>query len=248
MSHVAAGQPEELHPDIAALAARSELGGHRATYLPRRLGNGWVAAMIVMIVAGLFLVIPGIYFLVFMLRSARFSKTAAAKRVHFFEHGMLVVDPTRPVDVFRWDTMSVLQEIINQNGQLLYTYTLTRPDQTTVKLTNFYEHPRLWGHIIQQEITNAQLPPALAAGERGQPLQFGDITLTVHGVATAKRAMVAWHDIQELSVRNGWVFLRKAGKTLSWSSTPIAKIPNFFLFLALVDHYRGQSASALPPR
>jgi hypothetical protein len=245
MSEIAPGYPENLPQDIVALAAQAGLGGHRATYVPKRLGPGMLSLSAVMIVIGLFLfVLPGIYFLMIMLRAPNFSRTAATTRLHLFEYGLVVVHAPGVGEAFRWDSMSVLQQITNRNGQLYYLYTLARQDGSTVKLTGSYAHPHQWGSTIQQEITRAQLPAALAMGKRGEAVVFGDLVLSPDGLATAKRGMVSWHEIQDIKVNNGWVFIKRAGKLTSWSNTPVAKIPNFFLFLALAEQYYGRNRSA----
>jgi hypothetical protein len=193
-------------------------------------------------------ILPGIYFIVMMSRQPNFSRKQAAKRLHLFEHGLLVADHAGPVDAFRWDSMSVLQEIVERyaNGAYVgtvYVYTLTRHDGSILKLTHFYADPQQWGAIIQQEITRAQAPAALAALERGQTLQFGDLSVSAGGVATAKRGGVGWHEIQEVNVKNGVLFLKKSGKRLPWSNTQVSKIPNFFIFLAIAQRFQGGEGS-----
>jgi hypothetical protein len=68
--------------------------------------------------------------------------------------------------------------------------------------------------------------------------------MTIGGIATTKRGAVQWSEIQKIEVQNGVVFLSKAGKRLAWSNTPVAKIPNFFLFLTVVDHLRQNHRSS----
>lgn len=78
--------------------------------------------------------------------------------------------------------------------------------------------------------------------EKGQQRTFGDISLNRGGVATRKRGAVTWREIEDVRVDNGVLAPRKSGKWLSWSSKWVKDIPNFCLFLALVDHLRRSAA------
>ena len=39
-----------------------------------------------------------------------------------------------------------------------------------------------------------------------------------------------------IQVNLGRVMVRKEGKLLNWSNVPVAKIPNIFVFMALLDY------------
>ncbi|GAA2739862.1 MULTISPECIES: DUF6585 family protein [Kitasatospora] len=241
---------ERLPEAVEALAAAHGLGPHRETFLPKRQGVLWMAGMVFFVLLGLLLfVLPGLFFGYLLLQSPNVSRKKAAHRLHFFEYGLVVADHTGPVEAFRWDSMAVLQQITRRyaNGVYVgttYLYTLYKQDGSTLKLTNFFANPERWGLIIQHAITNSQLPGVLAALGNGETVRFGDIAVTTGGVATPKRGSVAWSEIQRFEIKNGVVFLAKAGKLLAWSNTPVAKIPNFFLFLATVDRLRQLNAAA----
>ncbi|MBT2407113.1 MULTISPECIES: DUF6585 family protein [unclassified Streptomyces] len=248
MARAAAPVAQEQIPDaVASLAAAHELGQHRETFLPQRMGTGRMAGLILFTVLGLAcFILPGLVFVRILMQTPNLSGKQAAKRIHLFEHGLIVADHTGPAAAFRWDSMTALQQITERyaNGVYVgtsYLYTLFRPDGSTLKLTNFYADPDRWGTAIQHEITQAQLPGVIASLEQGATVRFGDIAMTKGGIATAKRGAVQWNEIQKIEVKNGTVFLAKAGKLLSWSNTPVAKIPNFFLFLTIVDHLRNGS-------
>ncbi|AWZ06975.1 MULTISPECIES: DUF6585 family protein [unclassified Streptomyces] len=232
---------EPIPDSVASLAAAQGLGLHRETFLPQRLPAWRVAGLFLFAIFGLAcFVLPGLMFVWLLAQSPNLSRKQAAKRIHLFEDGLIVADGTGPVSGFRWDSMTVLQQITRRyaNGVYVgtsYVYTLFRQDGSPVKLTNFYADPDRWGTAIQNEITRAQLPGAITALEQGATLHFGDISLTRDGIATAKRGGLHWGEIQKIEIKDGAVFVAKAGKLLSWSNTPVAKIPNFFLFLAAVD-------------
>ncbi|MFJ5922798.1 DUF6585 family protein [Kitasatospora sp. NPDC092948] len=235
-------QPSE---EVAALAAGQELGALRASFGPKRMSGGALAGLIGMCLLGLALfVLPGLFFVWLLVRSPNLNRKQAAKRLHCFEHGLVVSGRDgRPV-AFRWDTAAVLQRITRRyvNGVhtgTTYLYTLYTPDGSAIELTGFYADPEVWGAAVQHEITRAQLPRTLDLLRNGGTARFGDITVNAAGMANAKRGSLAWSEVQRVEVKNGVVFVGKAGKLLAWSNTPVHRIPNFFLFLAVVEELRG---------
>lgn len=240
------GLPEQLPAEVVALAERHRLGAHRATYRPQRLKPLRAASFVMMIVVGLFLfVLPGLYFIWLLSREPNFNKKQAARRLQLFDAGLILTVPGEPAKAFRSDSTSVLQEIVKKyvNGipvGTFYTYTLTGVDGTTAKVNNFFEHPESWGPAIQESVTRAKLQGAMAALERGETLPFGDLAVSAQGVTSAKRGLAQWHEIENLTVRNGYVSLGKAGKWLSWSSTEVKKIPDVFLFFAIAERFLRQ--------
>ncbi|MGW6707753.1 DUF6585 family protein [Streptomyces sp. NPDC054956] len=246
MASASAPSAQEQIPDaVASLAAAQGLGRLRETFPPKRLGAWRMAGLILFAILGLAcFVLPGLVFVWILAQSPNLSRKQAAKRIHLFEEGLVVSDATGPVSGFRWDSMTVLQEITQRyaNGIYVgttYLYTLFKQDGSKLKLTNFYADPERWGREIQREITRTQLPGVMTALEQGATLHFGDISVTSGGIATAKRGGVHWGEIQKIEVKDGVVFVAKAGKLLSWSNTRVAKIPNFFLFLTVVDQLGG---------
>ncbi|GLX34721.1 hypothetical protein Sros01_07940 [Streptomyces roseochromogenus] len=235
---------EQLPGEVLALAASEGLGELRASFLPKRAGVWAVIGMVFFSLLGLLVfVLPGLFFVWRLLQTPNFNSRQAAKRIHCFDHGLIVSDRDRPV-AFRWDSASVLQQITRRyaNGVYVgtsYLYTLFKPDGSTIELTGFYADPEVWGAAIQHEITRAQLPRALDLVGRGETVRFGDVAVNAHGMATAKRGSLPWSAVERVEVKNGVVFVGRSGKLLAWSNTPVHKVPNFFVFLAVVDRLRG---------
>ncbi|MFE2248563.1 DUF6585 family protein [Streptomyces lavendulae] len=235
---------EQLPGEVLALAASEGLGELRASFLPKRAGVWAVIGMVFFSLLGLLVfVLPGLFFVWRLLQTPNFNSKQAAKRIHCFDHGLIVSDRDRPV-AFRWDSASVLQQITRRyaNGVYVgtsYLYTLFKPDGSTIELTGFYADPEVWGAAIQHEITRAQLPRALDLVGRGETVRFGDVAVNAHGMATAKRGSLPWSAVERVEVKNGVVFVGRSGKLLAWSNTPVHKVPNFFVFLAVVDRLRG---------
>lgn len=240
---------DQLSGEVAALAAAEGLGELRASFGPKRVSGAGMAGLVFFCLLGLALfVLPGLFFVWRLMQTPNLNGKQAAKRIHCFEHGVVAAGRDgRPV-AFRWDAMTVLQEITRRYVNGVYTgttykYTLVKPG-ATVELTGFYADPEVWGVAIQHEITRVQLPGVLELLRQGGTVQFGDITVNAGGMATAKRGGLAWGEIQRVEVKQGVVFVGKAGKLLSWSNTPVSKIPNFFVFLEAVDRLRAGAATA----
>ncbi|MEV0977755.1 DUF6585 family protein [Streptomyces sp. NPDC049915] len=243
---IAQPDPRQAADHQAALPGTEGLGHLRETFLPQRAGAVRLAALLLMGTVSLILPPLGLYFFWLAAQTPNLSRKQAARRLHLFEYGLAEVGRNGEVSVFRWDSMTVLQEITERyaNGIYVgttYLYTVHREDGTTLKVTGFYSQPEQWGPAIQQEITRAQLPALLAGLEQGGTLAYGDLFVNLGGVATARDSLT-WREIEKVEVSQGVLVLRKAGKKLPWARVPVQKIPNFFLFLALVDRLRHGGA------
>ncbi|RKE20184.1 DUF6585 family protein [Streptomyces sp. TLI_171] len=235
--------------EVAALAAAEGLGELRASFLPKRASGGALFGLGLLCLVGLALfVLPGVFFIWRLMKTPNLNGKEAAKRIHCFEHGLVASDRSgRPV-AFRWDAMTVLQEITRRYVNGVYTgtrykYTLVKQDGA-LELTGFYADPEVWGVAIQHEVTRVQLPGVLELLRQGGTARFGDITVNAGGMATVKRDGVSWGEIQRVEVKQGVVFVAKAGKLLAWSNTPVSKIPNFFVFLEVVDRLRSAHSAS----
>lgn len=218
------------------------LGQLWETFLPKRVGPVRLAALLLMGTVSLIVPPLGVYFFWLAAQTPNLSRKQAARRLHLFEHGLAEVGRNGEVSVFRWDSMTALQEITERyaNGVYVgttYVYTLHRHNGTPLKVTGFYDQPERWGPAVQQAITRAQLPGLLAGLEQGGTLTYGELSVNLGGVATARDSLT-WADIAKVEVSQGVLVLRRTGKKLPWARVPVKKIPNFFLFLALVDRLR----------
>ncbi|MFF9815105.1 DUF6585 family protein [Streptomyces sp. NPDC014006] len=238
--------PWQAAAHYAAPAGTEGLGQLRATFLPQRAGAGRLGALLLMGTVSLILPPLGVYFFWLAAQTPNLSRKQAARRLHLFDYGLAEAGRNGEVSVFRWDSMTVLQQITERYANGVYVgtthlYTLHREDGTTLKVTGFYARPEQWGPAIQQEITRAQLPSLLARLEQGGTLAYGDLSVNLGGVATARDSLT-WREIENVELSQGVLVLRKAGKKLPWARVPVQKIPNFFLFLALVDRLRHGGA------
>lgn len=234
MSQVVETTQIPLTPDAAQAAGRGELGGLRQSFL--------------------------------LLTKVRlFGKPREDEkfRVYEFEHGLVRDGGGMPLVVFRWDRVrTVLQNSTAhfENGRYkgtTFAYRLTRDDGAEFSIDGRFMDPRRipraaaaavnqhrrwaeFGEAVTRYVAARQLLDAQATLTIGQQLAFGDIAISMQGVYTHKFGVVPWSQIKDVQVRNGTVQIKKEGKFLSLSSRPVGRIPNFVLFMVLVDALRKE--------
>ncbi|MEU0503994.1 DUF6585 family protein [Nocardia sp. NPDC005998] len=258
-----AGRPGANEHEAAVGAG---LGAHRASYLPvapgwRRYRGmvivtavGW--AVLLGSMAGGFVVgeiFAGVFAVMFsgrllwdLVRLRYFEGRNRGSRLELFQRGFVVAFRGE-VRAFRYDTTSVLQNIVRHNGygttiRITYAYTCTDVTGAKVVVRSGFERPEEWGPAIQQAVTDAQLPSTAAAIDAGQRLDFGDVWMT-SGLVGSGGKSVAWSEIEEIRVRDGLVSLRVAGQWRALTTTPVRYVPNFFVFLALAQDLRRRNIS-----
>jgi hypothetical protein len=235
-------RPQEPLPEaVAARAAADGLGRPTLYTWARKERTANVVVMwLTLVVSVACFVLPGLLYLWQMRNSTVFNRKLRSRRLYLFEHGLVVADADGPIHAARWDAMTVLQRIVNKQVvnttvQTLFTYTVLLGDGSSFKLTEMYEAPDTWGPAIQKAITRTYLPQVMAAIENGRPVVFADITLSAAGLANVKRGELPWAQIQEIKVNNGVVTVRREGRRAPLTGTPVAQIPNFFVFLAAAE-------------
>ncbi|WP_406530930.1 hypothetical protein, partial [Streptomyces sp. I8-5] len=105
--------PNTLPPEAAELAATHRLGALQGTFTPKRLNKLLFALYIFTTIHLLAIfVIPGVLFFWWLRRTPDFSRRQAAKRLHLFEHGLMVHPQSGDgVVVIRWDSVRLYQNI-----------------------------------------------------------------------------------------------------------------------------------------
>ncbi|MFC4908741.1 DUF6585 family protein [Actinomadura gamaensis] len=246
---------------IGELAARTDLGAHRAAYpsiadaQARHANRVGIAAIVLLVLCLLSLAtgypalvaILGVPFLMCLYAYFRYSQMAGRNRdarLDLFERGLTTAFGGQ-FRAVRYDSTSVLQDIVRytrygQTTRITYAYTLTDVGGEQVTLRGGFANPEQWGPAIQQAVTDAQLPQAVARLQAGQRLEFGPLWLTPDEVGSGTKS-VPWHQVDEVKVSNGLVSLRVTGKWLSLSTTSVSRIPNFFVFIAVANYLRTNS-------
>jgi hypothetical protein len=239
---------EALPENVVARATAEGLGEVKLVMRPQKNSTAAVALTWLSLIFGLALfVLPGLLLFWQARETTIFNRKLKARRLYLFENGILVADANGPIHAVRWNSMTVLQQIIRKQlggttVRTLYTYTVITGDGPSFKLTNFYEKPEVWGPRIQDEITRTYLPGVMAAIESGQPVVFADTSLTASGMANVKRGELRWSEIQNIEVKNGVVVVQKAGKRAPLTGTAVSRIPNFFVFLSAAKTLQAGAA------
>lgn len=232
MSQVVETTPVPLTPEVTQAAVRAELG---------RLKQGFL-----------------------LLTKVRlFGKPRPEEkfRVYEYEHGLVREGGGMPLVVFRWDQVrSVLQHSTAhfENGRYTgtsFAYRLARNDGAEFVIDGRFLDPRRsaraaglpptqsrrwaeFGEAVTRHVAREQLLDAQATLTIGQQVDFGDIAISMQGLHSQKFGVVPWSQIKDVQVRNGYVQIKKEGKFLSLSNRPVGRIPNFVLFMVLVDALR----------
>ncbi|MFD7735444.1 DUF6585 family protein [Kitasatospora phosalacinea] len=234
-----------LPPAVAELAAQHQLGALTATFKPQKFGVLIKTSFYVTLAVLLFLfVVPAVvFYYVSLRRTPDFNPRQAAKRLHLFEHGMVVDDEKGPGrTVVRWDEARLYEEqtqnVINGvPGPVMYTCVLRTPAAGAV-VTQFYQHPRTWSQAMQQAVLQAQGDRAQQAFLAGEVLDFGEFDLSTAGI-THRKQLLPWGRLAEVELRGGAVFLEQTGEPAAWGRAMVKSVPNLHLFLALVDAHRA---------
>ncbi|GHF43574.1 MULTISPECIES: DUF6585 family protein [Streptomyces] len=243
---------------IHELAGREGLGEHRAAYPSiapaqrQHLGRVRVAAAVLAALAVLCVVTghpalliilggPLVVCLIAMARYGRVSDRNEGSRLDLYERGLTIAHRGH-VRAVRYTDTDVLQDITRHtyNGmttRISYAYTVTDTTGERVILRGGFADPHEWGPAIQRAVTVARFPQALAQLAAGQRLDFGPLWMTASGIGSGGKS-VPWQQVEEITVKDGYVKLRVAGRWSSLTTTSVRLIPNFFVFRALADRLR----------
>lgn len=236
------GPDQTVPANVAEAAASAGLGSFVRAFVPKR--RNWfllIFNLIIGLAMAVFLI--GLWLIWVVLRTPNFSRSLAARRVYLYEHGFVITERPEDPQVYRWDAIdTVFQKIVSQRSYGIevaknYLYTITRRDGRVLKLTQFWADIDKLGPHVNNSVSQALLPGAVAAIERGQGVRFGDMTLSATTFA-GRTKQVSWADVRAVRINNGYVSVDVTGKRLAVSTTAAAKLPYLPLFFALVDHLR----------
>lgn len=147
-------------------------------------------------------------------------------------------------EAMRWDDMAQVTMSLINNLNLhttFYNYTLQSADGRKIAF-NYNDKamqnlPQL-SDTIQREITNRQLPKAIAAYNAGDTVTFGRLNVSKNGLSNGKET-IPWHEVEAVKLQDGAVTVRKKDKWLNWSNVTVGSTPNIYVFLHMVDQIVG---------
>lgn len=250
----------EVQSRIDEAASQAGLGAQRAEFGPATGGSiGWFVwlgvlsgffAIFLLINGTLYALLPALVSVLLMVAAAyriRVEGRSIRARLVGFERGLVLAD-AHNVRVVRYDQTSVLQQIVHnkvnsQHTHSTYSYTLHDVDgqvlkleATTGQVPKGLPLPEQWGPMIQESVTAAQLPTALSAVAAGRRLEFGKYWITRDSIGAGDKQW-PWSQVNEVRVNNGLVQLKAEGRWRSLTSETVARIPNWFIFLALAERH-----------
>ncbi|WP_055523524.1 DUF6585 family protein [Streptomyces graminilatus] len=241
-------------PEVAGLAARHRLGALQFVFAPKRLRRTAFAAHVFnCLMLLMFFLVPGLlYYWFAMRRFPDFNPGRAALRLHLFEEG-LVVHPQsggEPV-ALRWDSLRLQQEITQLvvNGvsaPAKYVYSASASGYGTVRITDFYENPEVWGPRMQDAVTRAQEPAVSEALREGGTVPFGVLSLSRTAVSARGQGSLPWAKVREVWTGGGLVRVMttdSSGSPARWSNHLAKDITNLSLFLAVARSLHERSAA-----
>jgi len=237
--------PRPVPTNVAQLAGRAGLGTFQRVYLPHRR-NWFVLVATFLFGLATMVIIAGFALLWMVARTPNLSRGQAARRLYLYERGFILADRPDAPEIFRFDEIdTVFQRIVSQRTYGIetarsYLYTVTRRDGRTVKLTAFWSGIAELGRVVNERVSAALLPGALAAIARGDAIQFGDIALGAGGVGGRRRS-VSWHEVRLVGVAGGYVKVQLAGRFFPLSSTAAGNLPNLPLFLHLANRLQREA-------
>ncbi|MEU6718102.1 DUF6585 family protein [Nonomuraea sp. NPDC046802] len=197
----------------------------------------------------------------------RWNDYRSGQELHIYDGGAIVRGKRDLIFPFRWEETRLLVSVIRRGHGAAYTYSYAllgsgnRPvvmGQNVMLvsvLTNtadeanygdlvtapLFDRIGEWGPMLEEGVTRAHLPRALAELSAGRPVEFGPVTATPHAL-TIGRTEIPWGDISGVTIDNGHLYIKRAGKLFA-TSQQVSHIPNFLVLVALVREYTGASLS-----
>lgn len=255
---------------VAALALRHRLGSLEHTFRPESevevqgkyrvwfvvgslvgiaalLGGGVLLWVKVYWGFAMFPLSTGVAAAVAVSGSPLFRKGLAARRLHLYEHGLVVNTTGSKLFAVRWARVvlyqETVQEVIDYKGTQTpvgrsHASVLVAPGGEKVRITDVYAGSPTWAPLIAEAVARAQVEEVWKLVREGGTVGFGPFKLSGAGVANGSGEMLQWRDVSEVAVRGGMVYVWRAGHTKAWQAPKARKVPNLLVFLTIVDDLR----------
>lgn len=148
----------------------------------------------------------------------------------------------------RWDEIESVSQTFwiatgNAQGQS-YTCTL-RLCGKKYAFGGDIENAHALGRIIEREITRRRIATYWHRIKEGEKLQFGPLSINKEGLSRGSK-LVPWSQISQVHIFQGVIAIAKDGIPQKWPLVRTARIPNFFLFVALIHPLSDNRVSYQP--
>ncbi len=160
--------------------------------------------------------------------------------VYTFTEGLVRVKGNTS-DVIRWDQIKTIWQKVNKRylGSFQFgtthVYTMQRDDGKKFRFNNGLSKVDALGNTLTQEVNRRLLPKAIDTYNAGEPVTFGKLSVTIHGISNGEE-IILWNQVKNIQVNKGTLAINKDGQWLNWTSIKVSGIPNFPVFMSLVDY------------
>ena len=251
-------QQAQISPEAFQLAGTYQLGTPTADYKAALTRKSYVLMVVLLIMAVLFgfiafqdnsgttdsgsmviLLIVALCAFAGFLWTALYPIIFRSWHVYVCTEGFVFTRGSK-VDACQWNQIeSMWQQVTRRYVNGVYTgtdhrYTVRRNDGFEMVFNDRFSKVETLGNTISQEVTRRLFPRVIEAYNAGNTVTFGPLSVSKQGVSNGKE-LLSWNQIKGIGVNRGIVTVKKEGKLLNWSSVQVAKVPNIFLFMALVN-------------
>lgn len=246
---------QQASPEAEQLAAMYQLGTPQSEYRVRLKRSEIIYGILAFVVGAIFLLAAfagddSSTLIIFLVLALAFVAMGLAViltpifrhswRVYVCSDGFAFVRGGR-VDAFRWDQIEAMWQAITRRYSYgvyvgaTHKYTVRRKDGVQVVFNDRFAQVEDLGNALSRAITDVVFPQVLAAYNAGQTITFGSLSIGLQGVSNGRETL-PWNQIKEIGVNRGVISVRREGKWLSWSTIYASRVPNLFVFLALVNY------------
>ena len=160
-------------------------------------------------------------------------------RVFIYTNGCVIFKNRKPT-AFTWQQVdfiwqSITRTSVNGIRSTSYLYTIELSDGRRLAFGSTIQNIEELGNHLQRVISNTLLPILQSSFDRGERIDFDLVSIDKTSISF-KNIQLPWQQIEDLSVRDGFVWLTQKGP--QQKRLPIAqvsRIPNLLIFLTLAD-------------
>ncbi len=227
---------------LLRLAQAERLGALQATYSATAYWLSsilqWLLATLILLIV-LLLIVPawstrwlvfGAFASVLAVAGAtqapRLARTLGL-RIALFEHGLVQAQHGQ-AEAIRWDQVATT---------LHHASILCRADGSRLALKDIGRDSRMIRQRVRRETNRLLLPRAIARYNAGEPLIFGDLSVSPRGM-THGADTLPWTRLSSIRLDpKGYLTIQQAGLPHAWWYYCDAdEVPNLFLLLVLLEH------------
>ncbi len=161
-------------------------------------------------------------------------------RVYVFTEGLVWIRGNKSA-VIRWDHIKTIWQKVNKRylGSFYvgtaHAYTVQRDDGKKFRFNDGLSNVEALGNVLTREITGRLLPQVIDTYNAGETVSFGKLSVTIHGISNGED-IILWNQVKNIQVNKGALAINKDGQWINWTTIKVSKIPNFPVFMALVDY------------